>query len=260
MIRIAIVIIAICLAGAPLQAQIASVSVFGPMPAASVSEADGFKTTTESDFALYELGRWHPGIGSDAAPAGMDARGLLTSAPAIHEISVNCGTSGQAPPRQLSARALVGRRIFWPLIANAECRYGLPPGLMDSVVLAESRYNPAVVSPAGAAGLAQLMPGTAMDLGVIDRFNPTASVQAGARYLRQLLDTFDGNIPLALAAYNAGPGTIRHVKGIPVNGETPDYVRRVLAYWTAPGIGPMSPVLSARQTAQVLGFSPTATN
>lgn len=131
---------------------------------------------------------------------------------------------------------------------------------MDSVVLAESRYDPMVVSPAGAAGLAQLMPGTALDLGVADRFDPNASVEGGARYLRQLLTSFGGNVPLALAAYNAGPAAVRRVRGIPGNGETPDYVRRVLYYWTAPGVGPMSPVLSARQTAEMLGFGPTATN
>ena len=171
-----------------------------------------------------------------------------------------CSSESPAPPRVLDARVSKARHMFWPAIAAAECRFGLPSGLMDSVVLVESHYDPTIVSPAGAVGLSQLMPLTALRLGVLDRLDPTANIEAGARYLRELIADFSGNIPLALAAYNAGPAAVRRVGGIPANGETPGYVQRVLSYWTAPGIGPMSPAISARQTAQMFGFGPPKTN
>lgn len=86
------------------------------------------------------------------------------------------------------------------------------------------------MSRAGAAGLGQLMPGTARELGVLNRFDPEASVWGAARYLRQQLDRF-GLVHLAVAAYNAGPRAVERAGGIPINGETPAYVRNVLGYW-----------------------------
>ena len=111
-----------------------------------------------------------------------------------------------------------------------ESKFGLPSGLLDAVVWTESRYNPLAVSKAGAGGLGQLMPGTARDLGVANRFDPAENLEGAARYLRQMLDEF-GVVHLALAAYNAGPGAVKRARGIPRNGETPSYVRNVLRRW-----------------------------
>lgn len=116
------------------------------------------------------------------------------------------------------------------LIRATELRHRLPAGLLDALVAIESNYRPFAVSRAGAAGLAQLMPGTARDLGVIDRFDVRANLDGGARYLRAMLDRF-GTVALALAAYNAGPNAVARSRGIPLNGETPAYVARVIARW-----------------------------
>jgi len=122
------------------------------------------------------------------------------------------------------------RASYLPHIYAAELRYALPLGLLDALVWTESRYNPSAVSKAGAAGLGQLMPGTARDLGVLNRFDPVANIDGAARYLRQMLDKF-GVVHLALAAYNAGPGAVERARRIPRNGETPAYVSNVLRSW-----------------------------
>jgi soluble lytic murein transglycosylase-like protein len=167
-----------------------------------------------------------------------------------------CDGRSEAPPRLLRRSILLARRTWWPAITAAECRHNLPAGLMDSVVLAESSYDTRAVSPAGAAGLTQLSPATALEMGVLDRFDPLANVEGGARYLRTLLDSFGGDVPLALAAYNAGPGAVRRVRGIPLNGETPAYVSRVLSLWTAPAASLAPVTATARQLAVSLGFTP----
>ena len=103
----------------------------------------------------------------------------------------------------------------------------LSPALLEALVWQESRWHAGARSPAGAIGLAQLMPGTARDLGVDPR-DPTANLAGGARYLRQQLDRFDGDIELALAAYNAGPGRVMRDRAIPRIRETQQYVRSVI--------------------------------
>lgn len=122
------------------------------------------------------------------------------------------------------------RTSFLDDVHAAEARFGLPHGLLDALIWTESRYNPRAVSIAGAAGLGQLMPATAKDLGVINRFDPRSNIHGAASYLRRMLDRF-GMVHLALAAYNAGPGAVGKAKGIPMNNETPSYVRSVIARW-----------------------------
>lgn len=139
---------------------------------------------------------------------------------------------GLAPAQRRTRAGFRARNAYLPAIYGAEARHSLPPGILDSLIWAESGYNPFAVSPVGAVGPAHLMPGTAKDLGVANRYDPSASINGGARYLRQMLDKFR-TIHLALAAYNAGPGAVLRAGGIPLNGETPGYVARVMRRWTA---------------------------
>jgi hypothetical protein len=103
----------------------------------------------------------------------------------------------------------------------------LPPELLDSVIKAESNYEPYAVSPKGAVGLMQLIPATARRFGVADAFNPVENIQGGAKYLRYLLDLYHGDYPLALAAYNAGEETVARYGGVPPFAETQKYVAQV---------------------------------
>jgi soluble lytic murein transglycosylase-like protein len=128
---------------------------------------------------------------------------------------------------------------FDNLIAAAAQRYDLDPALLKAVAHAESNLAPASVSHTGAKGLMQLMDSTAQQLGVIDSFDPAQNIDGGARFLRQLLDHYDGNVVLALAAYNAGPGAVDRWGGLPPYSETQAYIPRVLGLrdqyreWTA---------------------------
>lgn len=114
-------------------------------------------------------------------------------------------------------------------VRNAATKYAISEKLIQSVIQAESNYRPDAVSPAGAQGLMQLMPATARALGVSDPFDVDQNIDAGARYLRKMMDRFGGDIKLALAAYNAGPGTVRRYNGDVPYPETQTYIQRVLS-------------------------------
>ena len=111
-------------------------------------------------------------------------------------------------------------------------RYNLDRKLVKAVIRAESGYNAQAVSPKGAAGLMQLMPGTSKDLGVLDPFDPYQNIDGGARYLRAMLNRFGNDVILALAAYNAGPESVQKYGGVPPYDETQTYVQRVLDYYS----------------------------
>ena len=131
---------------------------------------------------------------------------------------------------KLKYASSVNPAVFEQLIKTCSDKYGVNPCLVKAVIHAESGYNPNAVSSKGASGLMQLMPATARSLKVADRFNPKDNVEGGVKYLRFLLDTFRGDVSLAVAAYNAGLGSVAKYGGIPPYNETRTYVTRVLSY------------------------------
>ena len=114
-------------------------------------------------------------------------------------------------------------------IRRASNQYGIDPNLVRAVIATESNFDPKAVSPKGARGLMQLMPGTARRFGVEDIHDPQQNIQGGVQYLRHLLDLFGGDLVLALAAYNAGEGVVQNLGRVPQYRETRDYVDRILA-------------------------------
>ncbi len=116
------------------------------------------------------------------------------------------------------------------IIKTSSDKYGVSTSLIKAVIHAESGYNPNAVSHKGASGLMQLMPGTAKSLKVSNSFDPKDNVEGGVKYLRFLLDTFKGDVSLALAAYNAGLSRVAKYGGIPPYPETRNYVNKVLSY------------------------------
>jgi len=117
---------------------------------------------------------------------------------------------------------------FERLIQEAAHVHGIDPALIRAVMQAESRFDPSVVSPGGAQGLMQLMPGLAKELGVVDPLDPRDNIMGGAKYLKQLLDAHRGNLSLTLASYNAGPANVKRYNGVPPFRETREYVRKVI--------------------------------
>jgi soluble lytic murein transglycosylase-like protein len=140
----------------------------------------------------------------------------------------------QAPAAPLTqAPDSAGPQQWRAQVAHLAAKYDVSPSLIEAMVWQESRWRTNARSPAGARGLAQLMPGTARDLGV-NPDDPMANLEGGVRYLRQQLDAFDGDVEKALAAYNAGPARVMRAGGIPNIRETQNYVATIMARLSQP--------------------------
>lgn len=126
------------------------------------------------------------------------------------------------------------KKKYQPNIRYAAIKYNIDPKLLHAIIDTESAFNPKAYSKAGAIGLMQLMPKTAKGLGVKNSWNPEQNIQGGAQYFRQLLDTFQHNIKLSLAAYNAGPNAVKRAgNNIPNYPETKRYVKKVMQKYSA---------------------------
>jgi hypothetical protein len=152
---------------------------------------------------------------------------------------VSISVLSQAPASSVAA-SVVRKRSVPPLnqalnqvVDSASATYHLDPDLVNSVIHAESGFNSHAVSPKGARGLMQLMPGTATQLGVNDAFDPQDNVTGGSRYLRELLERYNFDLVKALAAYNAGPGRVEQYRGVPPFRETRAYVARIVHEYNA---------------------------
>lgn len=158
---------------------------------------------------------------------GADAQTLIVATPPVaNPVSVSVVGARAPMADELAAK------VFLPFIQEASSAYRLPAELIHAVIAVESNYNPRAVSPKGAQGLMQLMPATARRFGAGDAFDPRQNILTGSRYLRWLLDQFNQNMELAVAAYNAGEGAV--VKAgyrIPPYTETMKYVPNVLAHY-----------------------------
>jgi soluble lytic murein transglycosylase-like protein len=166
-----------------------------------------------------------------SAPAQVSTSSAFASqlATATAATPAPAATTASAGLMSVGASELPGDVPFGAEITAAAKKHGIDPALLAGLVKQESGFNPNAGSPAGARGLTQLMPGTAAGLGVTNVLDPVQSLDGGAKYLRQQLDAFGGDVTRALAAYNAGPGAVQRYGGVPPYAETQNYVRIVQA-------------------------------
>lgn len=169
------------------------------------------------------------GPGGTVWVAGNPAPASATSGMAI--AAAGPADVGAAPVTLVDEAA--GPEQWRGRVAQLAAKYDISPTLLEALVWQESRWRPGAVSSAGARGLAQLMPGTARQMGVNPN-DPHANLEGGARYLRMQLDAFGGDVEKALAAYNAGPGRVHAAGGIPRIRETQNYVASIMARLTDP--------------------------
>lgn len=175
-----------------------------------------------------------PSAGVDKAPDSLIGRSRkeLLASRGNHRTTARPGIETTSFPRPSGAPRLPKKlQSYSPTIEKYSRKYGVDPNLVAGVIKQESGYNPNAVSRAGAMGLMQLMPDTARAMGVSDPFDPEQNIRGGVKFLRKMLDRFDGNQELALAAYNAGPLAVeKYGNRVPPYAETRHYVKAVAVH------------------------------
>ena len=138
-------------------------------------------------------------------------------------------SKGKGYKRVISEKKSLSNKAYDHIIKRKSSEYNIEPAIIRALITTESAWNPRAVSKKGAMGLMQLMPATANEMEIKDPFDPEENIDGGTRYLRWLLDRFDDNLDLALAAYNAGPARVEKSGGIPQIAETKKFVKKVLS-------------------------------
>ena len=160
---------------------------------------------------------------------GLDvSTGLNSALERIAEISKRVSELEKSAGQNVKQSFSSVMKSLEPHIEKISKENNLDPRLVKAVIEQESGFNPNAVSKSGALGLMQLMPETAQDMGVKDPLNPLENIRAGTRYLSSLLNRYQGNVILALSAYNAGPGNVEKFKGVPPFAETKNYVNGIM--------------------------------
>ena len=194
--------------------------------------------------------------------AALNGAGVQTAAPTGQSFQATLAQATSAPTATaaVAAPSAGGPTPFSAEIEAAAAKHGIDPALLKGLIRQESNFNPTAGSPAGARGLTQLMPGTAASLGVTDPTDPVQAIDGGAKYLKQQLDKFGGDVTKALAAYNAGPGAVAKYGGVPPFAETQAYVQKVQQYAEQyRGSGAPAPVAAAAALpTQPISTSPAA--
>lgn len=158
-------------------------------------------------------------------PQSMKVNANIVKNPSVSSLNTTIQEIGSTN----SATAISSKSQILDMITKISEKHGVDDKLVKALIRQESGFNPKATSKSGAMGLMQLMPATAKGLGVQDAYNPVQNVEGGVKYLKSMLNRYNGNIILALAAYNAGPGAVDKYSGVPPYAETQNYVKNILA-------------------------------